>query len=299
MTLHFLMAGASGFLGTQLRDHLTGRGHRVTRLVRRLPTSADEAQWDPDTAALDQDLVASADVVVNLAGSPTAGNPHSKRWAREHRRSRVVTTRVLAEAIAGIDGERPAYLAQNGISFYGDQGDTVVTEDSPSVGDAHLTSVSREWQAATEPATQAGARVCVLRTSPVQDHRSAPLKQLVLATRLGLGATFGSGRQHAPCISLRDWIGAVTFLAEHDHPVGPVNLCCPITPTNQEYTKALADAVHRKAFLKVPVAVLGPAAGALAPELLGSINAVPRRLLDAGYAFQDPDVEAVIAAGLA
>ena len=107
----------------------------------------------------------------------------------------MTTTRVLAEAIAALGG-RPAFLAGNGISFYGDHGDEVLDETADSRGDAFLTSVTREWQAAAEPAAEAGARVCVLRTAPVMDRRSAPLKQLRLlfarARRHG-SATAASG----------------------------------------------------------------------------------------------------------
>lgn len=292
-----MVAGASGFLGGRLTERLRSDGHEVVRLVRRAPAGADESRWDPAAGQVDRDLVASADVVVNLAGASTVGNPHSKTWARRLLESRVDTTRVLAEAVAAAPSP-PTYLAGNGISFYGDHADEVVTEDSDSRGDALLTRVTREWQAATAPASAAGGRVCVLRTAPVQDRRSAPLKQLLLASRLALGTTFGTGRQYAPCISLRDWVAAVVFLADRDEMSGPVNLCCPETPTNAAYTQAIAHAVGRPAFLKVPARVLGPAAGALAPELLGSINARPVRLLEAGFAFSDPDVDAVIAAAL-
>ena len=296
MPLHAVIAGSSGFLGTHLTERLRADGHRVTRLVRGEASADDESRWDPYAGKVDHDLVADADLVVNLAGASTVGNPHSARWARELRESRVTTTQVLADAVAAAPAP-PAYLAGNGISFYGDHGAQVVTEETESRGDALLTTVTRDWQAATTPAVEAGARVCVLRTAPVQDRRSAPLKQLLLATRLGLGTQLGDGRQHTPMISLRDWVGAVAFLATADDVSGPVNLCCEQSPTNREYTQAIADAVHRPAFLKVPAAVLRRAAGAMAPELLGSVNARPQVLLDAGYAFRDRDVDAVVAAG--
>ena len=130
-----------------------------------------------------------------MAGAPTAGNPHSKKWAREMRESRVTTTRMLARAVA--DSERkPAFLAGNGIRCYGDHGAEVITEESDSRGDCLLTEVTREWQAAADPAAEAGARVCVLRTAPVLDRRAAPLQQLLLPFRLGLGARLGDGTQY-------------------------------------------------------------------------------------------------------
>jgi uncharacterized protein len=296
--VHVLLAGGSGFLGTHLRSALRERGHTVTKLTRGTASGPDESSWDPYAGRLDPAVVEEADVVVNLAGAPTAGNPHSEKWARELRESRVTTTRVLAEAIAATSS-RPAFLAGNGISYYGDHGDQLLTEDADSRGDALLTSVTREWQAAASPASDAGARVCVLRTAPVMDRRSEPLKQLRLLYLAGLGGKLGDGRQHMAMISLRDWVGAAVHLAEHDEASGPFNLCCVTTPTNAEFTAELAHQLHRPAFARVPSFALKVGAGKMAPELLGSLNVVPAALQASGYAFQDPDVAGVVRAGLA
>ena len=297
MSMRFLVAGSSGFLGRSLTGRVRESGHQVRRLVRGDTAAADAVRWDPDTGRLDPSVVEDADVVVNLAGAPLVGNVFSARWARQVHDSRVRTTRVLAEAVAA-SGHRPVFLAQNGISYYGDHGDAVVTEDSDSRGDALLTRVARDWQAATAAAAGSGARVCVLRTAPVYDVGSPPLKQLRLLFRTGLGARLGSGRQYTPVISLRDWLAAVLFLAEDPGASGPFNLCCPVTPTNVEVTESLAEAAGVKARLAAPGWLLTRATGALAPELLGSVNAAPAALQAAGYRFRDPDVRAVLAAAL-
>jgi NAD dependent epimerase/dehydratase family enzyme len=244
--MRFLVSGSSGFLGTQLREHLTGRGPEVVRLVRR-PPGPGEVQWSPYDGSVDVSAVEAADVVVNLAGSATLGNPHSRKWARELRTSRV----------------------------------------------------THEWQQATLPAADAGARVCVMRTAVVQDRRSAPLKQQVLQFRAGAGGRLGPGTQYYPVVTVRDWVAAVSFLAVHDAASGPVNLCAPQPPTNAEFTAALAERLHRPAILHVPAAVLRLAAGPMAPEALGSVRAVPRVLLDAGFTFADPDIGAVLDTALA
>ncbi len=296
--MRVVIAGATGFLGTHLTAHLRLHGHEVTALVRREPSSSRESRWDPSTGQVDADLVGRADAVVNLAGASIAGNPHSTKWAATVLESRVSTTGLLSRTIAAAE-RPPAFLAGNGISWYGDHGSAPVTEDSDSLGGAFLTRVSRDWEAATDEARDAGARVCLLRTAPVMDRTSPPLKQLRLLFRLGGGARLGSGEQYMPMISLRDWIGAVSYLAESRDVSGAFNLCCPQSPTNAEFTQALAGAVHRKAFLAVPSAILRPAAGDLAPELLGSINARPAALERAGYDFEDEDVREVLAAALA
>ena len=297
--MRYVVAGASGFLGTHLVSRLRADGHDVLTLVRRDATGADESHWDPYAGRLDDAVLAGADVVVNLAGTPTAGNPHSAKWAKNLRESRVTTTRLLAERIAATAPDaRPAFLAGNGISYYGDHGEEVLTEDSDSRGDALLTQVTREWEAATEPAREAGARVCVLRTAPVQDRRSPPLKQLLPLFRLGLGARLGDGRQYAPVISLHDWVGAVVHLGEHPAASGPFNLCCPATPTNAEFTEALARSLGRRARLVAPAFVLDKAAGAMSQELLGSMRTEPAALVATGYVFRDADARAVLAAAL-
>lgn len=295
--MRILVAGATGFLGAGLSQELRSRGHTVTGLTRGPASGPDQVTWDPAAGRLDQGLVDAADVVVNLAGSGLMGIPQSGKWQQALRESRVVTTRVLAEAIARA-GEPPAFLAGNGSSWYGDHGSEPVTEDSDSRGDALMTQVTREWQAAADPAVEAGARVCVLRTAPVMSRGGEAMKVLEPLFKLGLGARLGAGSQFFPVVSLRDWVGAAAMLAEHPTASGPVNVCCPETPTNKEFTAALAHALHRPAFLAVPRPVLSLGAGPAAPELLRSLNLRPAALLDLGYRFEDPDVSAVIAAGL-
>ncbi|GAB3260801.1 TIGR01777 family oxidoreductase [Nocardioides dilutus] len=296
--VRFLIAGSSGFLGGALTDALVERGHSVVGLVRRPTSAPDESTWDPYAGTYDREVIETADVVVNLAGTSLAGNVHSDKWSRDLRESRVRTTATLAEAIATSD-RRPAFLAGNGSSYYGDHGSAVVDETSDTRGEALFTRVCRDWQAATEPAAEAGARVCILRTSPVMDRRGLTLRLLRGLTLAGLGTRLGDGRQYMPMISLRDWLGAVIHLAEHETTGGPFNLVCPQTPTNGEFTKELARQLGRPAFLVAPAPVIRLAAGAAAPELLNSINARPAALEAAGYEFKDRNVAEVLRVGLA
>jgi uncharacterized protein (TIGR01777 family) len=296
--MRIVMAGASGFLGTALGDRFRADGHDVVRLVRRSVRAADESQWDPYADEIDAAVVTGADLVVNLAGSATLGNPHSKKWRRRLEESRVFTTRLLAETIAAAE-VKPAFLAGNGISYYGDHGADVLTEASDSRGHGLLTEVARAWQAAAAPAVAAGARVCVLRTAPVMDRANAPLRQLRPLFLAGLGGRIGHGRQYLPMVSRRDWVGAANHLANDTSASGPFNICCPHTPTNAEFTRSLAKAVRRPTFAVMPGPVVRLAAGPMAPEVLGSINARPAALEAAGYRFADPGVDEVLATGLA
>lgn len=295
--MRIVLAGGSGFLGTAWRDHLAQEGHEVVRLVRGEAMSASESSWDPHAGQVDQAVVESADVVACLSGSPLAGNPHSAKYRRTLRDSRVRPTMTLAEAIARSD-RKPAFLAQNGTSFYGDRGDEVLTEDSETAPGSLLTEVTREWQAATEPAAEAGARVCVLRTAPVMDRRGLTLRLIRLVFLTGLGGPLGDGKQYFPLISLPDWVGAMTFLANRDESAGPYNLSIPNPCTNAEFTAALGARLHRPTRLRVPATPIRIAAGQLSGELLGSARIVPAKLLAEGFVFEHPDLESVLTVAL-
>ncbi len=293
--MKFVIAGASGLLGTAWTGHLEARGHQVTRLVRR-EAGPGESQWHPHDGKVDLGLVDQADVVANLAGSSLAGITRSKKFQRRLFDSRVQTTATLAQAVAKSD-RKPALLAQNGIAAYGDRGDDVVTEADPTDADTLMGRVAQDWQAATLPAVEAGARVIVMRTAVVLDRTALAVKAMRLPFVLGLGGRIGDGRQYFSTISLRDWLRAATHLAEGDGS-GAYNLTGPNATTNAEFTQALADHLHRPAFLRVPAFAVKAALGPLSPELLGSIRLEPRRLLDDGFVFEDPTLADRISASL-
>ena len=161
-----MLAGASGFLGQAWAAHLTAHDHEVVRLVRSEPTGPDESRWDPYAGTLDVSLIESAVVVANLAGAPLAHWPWTESYKRTFLDSRVVTTRVLAEAVAASD-RKPVLVAQDGVAGYGDRGSEVITEETPTDASTFIADVTRRWQAATDPAVEAGARVVVLRTGVV------------------------------------------------------------------------------------------------------------------------------------
>ena len=295
--MRFVLAGASGFLGRAWAEYLTAHDHEVTRLVRGEPTGPDEVRWDPYAGSLDRALVESADVVANLAGAPLAHWPWTESYKKTFLVSRVVTTRVLAEAVAASD-RKPVLVAQNGVAGYGDRGAEVITEDTPVDGDTFIAEVTRAWEAAAQPAAEAGARLVVLRTGVVLDRSGGALKAMLPAFRLGVGGPIGSGKQYFATISLQDWLHAASVLAYDENASGAYNLVGPDTTTNAEFTTELGKALHRPTFLRVPATPLRVAGGVAGGELLSSARVEPRRLLEQGYAFAHTDVADRIRAAL-
>ena len=295
--MRFVLAGASGFLGSALRDRLAHDGHEVIRLVRGTPQSASESRWDPYVGRVDQSVVDSADVVVCLSGAPLAHWPWTESYKRTFTDSRVLPTRTLAEAIAA-SPRQPAFLAQNGIAGYGDQGETVLTEKAATSAPTFMGGVTRQWEEASRPAAEAGARVVVLRTSVVLDRRGGALKPLLLAFRAGLGGPVGSGEQFFSTISAQDWTRAVVFLATDPECAGPFNVSGPNATTNAEFGDELARLLHRPAAVRVPAWPIRAALPDISSELLSSARVEPARLTAAGFRFDQPTLRDRLAAAL-
>ncbi len=295
--MRFVIAGASGFLGQAWREHLAREGHEVVRLVRGNAISQNESNWDPYQGFVDQKVIESADVIANLAGAPIGHWPWTESYKKTLHDSRTATTNTLAEAIARSD-RKPAFIAQNGISGYGDRGDEVLTEESSTPGRTTLGAITLDWQAATEPASEAGARVCIMRTSVVLDRSGGALKPLLLLFRAGLGGPLGDGQQYFPTISLNDWLRAATFLATEDSCQGVYNLTGPGATTNAEFTKELGRMLNRPTLLKVPAWPMRKALGELSNELLNSVRVEPARLLAEGFKFEEPTLNARLAAAM-
>jgi uncharacterized protein (TIGR01777 family) len=204
---------------------------------------------------------------------------------------------VLAEAVAASE-RKPVLIAQNGIAGYGDRGAEVITEDTPTDADTFMGQVTRDWEAATSPAAEAGARVVVMRTAVVLDRSGGALKLMMPAFRAGVGGRIGPGDQYFASITLLDWLGAATFLAYDDRARGAYNLSGPDPSTNAEFTTALGRALHRPTVLPVPAWPLRRLARVPAGELLGSARVEPHRLEAQGYAFAHCDVHDRVRAAL-
>ncbi len=301
--MRFVLAGASGFLGQAWSARLLDQGHDVVRLVRRTASSSGESTWDPYAGQVDADLIGSADVVVNLAGAPLAHWPWTDAYKKEFLDSRVVTTRLLAETVAAAasaaDGTGPVLLAQSGIAGYGDRGDEVITEETPTDGTAFIAEVTRQWEEAATPATAAGARVVHLRTGVVLDGHGGALKAMLPAFRIGVGGPIGSGKQYFSTISLSDWMAAAEFLADDPDASGAFNLTAPVPVTNGEFTKVLGEVLHRPTVLKVPGLPLRKLGGVAGNELLSSARVEPRRLQASGFTFAHPTIEDQVRTALA
>lgn len=291
--MRIAITGASGLIGTALRQSLEGDQHEVIRVVRH-DGGPGVVRWDIPRREIDAAGLEGLDAVVHLAGEGIG----DKRWTDEQKRkvleSRREGTTLLAEALAGLSTPPPVLLSGSAIGFYGDRGDEQLTEAS-SAGSGFLTDVVVAWEAATAAAEAAGIRVAKIRTGIVLDRDGGALARMAAIAKLGILGKLGSGRQWMSWIALEDEIRAIRFLIDHDIS-GPVNLTAPAPVTNAVFTKALGRVLHRPTALPIPS--FGPKL-LLGSELTSALllegqRALPELLLEAGFEFRYEDLETAL-----
>ncbi|MGE0406017.1 MAG: TIGR01777 family oxidoreductase [Candidatus Korobacteraceae bacterium] len=287
-----LVTGASGTIGSSLTAALTAEGHQVIRLVRRTPKNS-EVQWNPNGEA-DPKLCNGADAVVHLAGESIAGGRWSARKKAAILNSRVLGTRTMAKSIAAATNPPKVLLSGSAIGFYGSRGDEVLTEQS-SPGQGFLSEVCRQWEAETEPARLAGARVVRVRTGLVLTPRGGALQKMLPAFRLGGGGRVGSGQQWWSWIALDDLVGLMVFALTSEGVQGALNGTAPNPVTNAEFTRVLGKVLRRPVIFPLPAFAVRLAMGEMGEELLlASQRVQPAAAQAAGYRFQFPELSGAL-----
>lgn len=295
--LTIAVAGASGTIGTQLCALLSTGGHDVRRLVRREARNPGEISWDPAAGTIDRDAIAEVDVVVHLGGQTIGGRFNRANKAAMYD-SRINSTVLLADAIADLasDGRLRAFVCGSAIGYYGFDRSDDLLDESDGPGEGFLATLCRDWEAATQPAAEAGARVVNVRTGIVQSPQAGALAKQLPLFKLGVGGPLGSGSQWLSWISIDDIASVFAHAALTPSISGPINAAAPAPVTAVDYAKTLGRVLRRPAVVPVP---------GFGPELLlgreGArevVSASQRvntdRLLASGFKFRQPTLESAL-----
>jgi uncharacterized protein (TIGR01777 family) len=263
------VTGASGFIGRRLMEKL-GPDARAVSLRANL------------------DGIAGADAVVHLAGEPV-----SQRWTKEAREkirsSRVDGTRRLVDAMRAHPPQ--VLVSASAVGYYGSRADEVLTESS-APDDGFLGSVCVEWEREARKAEEFGVRVVCLRNGIVLGDGGA-LKKMIPPFKFGIGGRIGDGTQWMPWIHVDDAVGLIEF-AIASTLRGAVNATAPNPVRNDEFTRALAHALHRPAIFPVPKFALHLLFGDMAQIVYASQRVIPEAALKAGYQFRFPNLDGAL-----
>ena len=261
--------GATGFIGKPLTLGLEARGDRVTAASLRDPAAAARA-------------CAGADVVVNLAGEPVA-----QRWSPEVkakiRASRVDAPLALLEALESAQTRFGAYVCASAIGYYGTS-ETATFVETSVPGSDFLAEVCVAWESGADAFASVCDRIAKVRTGLVLGRDGGALAKLLPLFQLGGGGIVASGKQWYSWIALADQVGI--YLHAIDGASGVLNATAPNPVRNADFTKALAQAVHRPAFLPVPGLAVGAILGEGALVVTQGQRVLPERTLATGYRFQ-------------
>lgn len=276
-----MVSGSSGLVGSALLKSLRGDGHEVMALPRTYEDPID---------------FSGVDAVVHLAGESIAEGRWTAAKKQRIETSRVEGTRQLADQLANSEQKPAVFICASAIGFYGNRGDELLDEESQA-GEGFLSNVCQKWEAAAQPANEAGIRTVNIRTGVVLSTEGGALNKMLLPFKLGGGGVIGNGRQYMSWISLVDMVQSIRFLIDSESVDGAVNLVAPHPVTNREFTKALGQALHRPTFVPMPAFAARLVFGEMADDLLlGGCRVAPKKLLAAGYAFRHTDLAAAFEA---
>jgi uncharacterized protein (TIGR01777 family) len=256
-------------------------------------------QWSPGDV-LDPARLAGFDAVVHLAGRNIAGRWTSK-FKQEVRDNRVEGARTLATAAAESfrrTGMPRAFIAASAVGYYGDRGDELLTEES-APGKGFLPDVCVAWEAAADPAREAGLRVAHMRIGVVLAKNGGALPPLLLPFRLGLGGRIGNGRQWWSWVALADVVGAFAFALSSESLSGPANAVAPNPARVGDFVHTLGDVLHRPTIFPLPTLAVRAILGEMGQSLLlDSARVIPEKLQRAGYRFEHPELRGGLQAAL-
>jgi len=287
--MRIAIAGASGLVGSALIPELESDGHEIVRLVRNTP-KAGEIEWHPNQDEIHPATIDGFEAIINLAGESIAEGRWTDEKKKRIRDSRVNGTHLISEAIAKLATKPRVFLCASATGIYGDRGDETLDEQSES-GGGFLAGVCREWEKATEPASNAGVRVVNLRFGPILARAGGMLEKMLTPFKMGLGGKIGFGKQYISWVAIDDVVTAMKLALNDESIRGPLNIVSPTPVTNERFTRGLGEALSRPTVMSMPAFAARLAFGEMADEmLLVSQHVMPKRLNHAGFKFQFSDL---------
>ncbi len=287
-----LITGATGFLGSLLTNSLLQKQFTVV-VYSRSEKKAKKSFAQPLNVYTKLEQLPDAgefSVIVNLAGAGILDRPWTKHRQQELRDSRICLTRGLVNWIQASQGKPELLISGSAIGYYGNQGDQILTERSEAVPDfAH--QLCADWEAEALKVSDAGVRVCIIRTGMVLGNGGF-LKLMLPMFRFGLGSVLGDGLNWNSWIHWKDWVAIVETMINNADLKGVYNATSPNPVSNRELTLAIAKAMPCRLWLPpVPVWLLRKTMGEMADLLLASARVNPERILQQGFQFQYPGID--------
>ena len=299
--MQIVVTGGTGFIGRPLCAALCQEGHRVTILTRRIEAqrsyglTVTAVEWNGREAGAWERCLDDADAVINLAGAPIADG----RWNDARKKllveSRVLTTRLLVEALSRCSSKPRTLISASGIGFYGASDDRALDEGAAR-GQGFLADLCLAWEAEALRAAEFGVRVVMLRTGMVLEQDGGALPKMLLPFKFFAGGPIMPGTQWVSWIHRRDHIGLIKWALTTPSISGPVNAVAPEAVTMKQFCGLIGRILHRPSWLPVPGFALRVALGELGTLMTTGQHVTPAKALSRGYVFHYPKLEPALQA---
>jgi uncharacterized protein (TIGR01777 family) len=285
-----LITGATGLVGQELVQLLLKNGHIVHYLSTsksKLVTQEDYKgfYWNPVTAELDLNSLTNVEVVVHLAGATV-----SKKWTKAYKQeiieSRVLSTRLLYQALQKNGNQVKQIVSASAIGIYPDSLTTIYHESDLDVDASFLGNVVKQWENEVSQFEKLNILVSKIRIGLVLAKDGGALQEMVKPIKFGIGAAFGSGQQYQSWIHLHD-LAAVFYHVIENKCSGVYNAVSPYPVTNEVLTKAIAKTLDKPLFLpNIPKFFMKIILGEMHILLFSSQHVSCRKLLDENFQFK-------------
>ena len=288
-----LITGGSGLIGRYLTSALLNEGYEVAHLSRKSNQFGKVRvfRWDPEKGILDPAVFAGIDYVVHLAGA----NIGEKRWSARRKeeivKSRVESSRLLYDVIAGNNIQMKAFISASAAGYYGSlTSDKIFREKDPAATD-FLGTTCRLWEEGADLFAAAGIRTVKIRTAVVLEKSDSALSKMMMPAKFGFLVQTGNGRQYMPWIHITDLCNIYVQAIKDQKMNGAYNAVSPQHVTHKDFIKTLAQVMGKPVFpVPVPAFILKTFLGEMSDIVLKGSRVSSEKMLNIGYRFLYPDL---------
>lgn len=285
-----LITGATGLIGSELVSLLLQNGISVNylstskkKIVKKL--NYNGFYWSPERGYIDENCLIGVDSIINLAGANIA-----KRWTNSYKQeileSRLLSSALLYKALKNNPNQVKQIVTASGTSIYPNSDTIIYDENSTQINDSFLGNVVVKWEESTDKFASLGLKVCKLRTGIVLSSKGGALVEMLKTIKLGLGASFGSGKQIQSWIHIHDIAALYLFAIKNDLD-GVYNAVSPNPVTNEELTLSIAKVLKKPIFMpNIPKFVMLLVLGEMHELLFENRNLSAKKIEEKGFEFK-------------
>ncbi len=285
-----LITGATGLIGTELVSLLLQNGINVNYLTTSKNKIINELNyngfyWSPEQGIIDENCLMGVDSIINLAGANI-----SKRWTNSYKQeiieSRLLSSALLFKAVKSNPNQVKQIVSASGTSIYPNSDTIIFDENSTQVNDNFLGNVVVKWEESADKFATLGLKVCKLRTGIVLSSKGGALVEMLKTIKLGLGSSFGSGKQIQSWIHVHD-IAALYYFAINNNLEGVYNAVSPNPVTNDELTFSIAKVLKKPLFMpNIPKFIMKLILGEMHELLFENRHLSANKIIDEGFVFK-------------